>query len=530
MFLLLLAWILAPSPRAQGESEPSLGLRVNHAISWGVDSLLEAQARDGRWTQVSEQRYPGGLTAFVAFTLLKSGVRRNDPAVSKALAALAETPPESTYGASARLFLYGALGSGGAQRSDIEYATNFLLANQRDGLWGYPDDPLDMSNTQFALLGLRAAADLGIDVPEGALVRCLDALLDLQSKSGAFRYKHDHLATLGMTAATLAGFATLDRFAESMRQLATNLRRAESARARADEWVRATFDPAENAMEDGRWTPSFRFATLWAIERYAGLSSEPRLIEENWYETGARWLLEVQNVDGSWGSETYQTCFALLFLRRSSFSGEPPAEVLAELDRRFQPRESPRAKPAAGVPFLEHWLVAGPWLGELGASGLDDPPFRADRTKIGTRQKVGRKKLRAATFERAGFTNLEFIVNPPPEGGDQGAWRAADHQLIVVATNLVRDAPKDAEPIAAKLWFGFEDGWRIFVAGEEVSRGNRISVPPPITTDVVVDVMLPPGKTSLVVVVEDVYGAFPFGCKVTDAAGQPLGDVRASYD
>ena len=526
-FLLLLAVLVGSASAQEEPGEPALGHRVNHSITWGVHALFERQDKDGGWEAPYEARFPGGLTAFVCFTLIKSGVSKNDPRLVHALEKLAEVRPKSTYGAAARLFLYRALGRSQETVRDAEYAANLLLADQREGLWGYPDDPLDMSNTQFALLGLHAAHEMGIEIPEGALLDCLKALLQLQSEGGAFRYKSDHLATLGMTAATLAGFATLDRFAESMGKLNTGLRRAESARQRAATWIEDVFDPARNAMEGGRWTPSFRLATLWAIERYADLSGLERVGEHDWYAEGAEWLLATQNVDGNWGRKTYQTCFALLFLRRSSFSGPKPTKLLEQLDERFQPRPVARTKPASGVPYVDQWLVAGPWIGERGATGLAELPFRVDKVKVAPKRKVGRKKLRVAEFKRAGVTNLEPLVNPPPNPGSREGWVPRDHQLVVVATKLVHN---EADAVAARLWFTFEDGWRVYLNGEEISRGERVSAPPPLKEDVFVDVQLAPGETSLVVVVEDVYASFPFGCRVTSPTGTPLANVSANYD
>jgi hypothetical protein len=43
-----------------------------------------------------------------------------------------------------------------------------------------------------------------------------------------------------------------------------------------------------------------------------------------WYEQGARFLIEVQKPDGSWGrravaeQNTWDTCFAILFLKKAT--------------------------------------------------------------------------------------------------------------------------------------------------------------------------------------------------------------------
>lgn len=525
-FLLFLLCLVPVAAAQEADDRPPLSLRVNHAISYGVANLWECQGSDGLW-RGNERRFPGGLTAFTCFALLKSGVPRSDADLQRAIAELGTIDIESTYGAAARLFLYSALGNGAGLKSRVEDAANFLLANQREGLWGYPRDPLDMSNTQFALLGLKAAHDLGFEVPEGALIRALDAMLDLQNKSGAFRYKDEMLASAGMTAATLAGFEILEDFGQDMSKLKSAVGRAKSARKRGETWLAEHFDPAKNTLEGDRWTGTFRYATLWAIERYCDLKETKTLSEADWYTAGAEWLLGVQNVTGSWGSQVYQTCFALLFLRRSSFSGPTDSELFSELDRRFQPRPVPNQKLKSDVPYLDRWLLAGPWPGEKGDTRLFDPPFKPDKARPKLGKKLAKKRWAPMTLEANAITDLEQLVNPRPDDPERArGWAGRNHQLFALAVDLVRDAPKDAEALEAKLWFALEDGWRIFVNGEEVSRGDQISAPLPIKEDVVVPLKLPPGETQILVLVEDVYGPAFFSCRLSDPLGRPLAGVE----
>src|SRR6185295_3979031 len=93
---------------------------------------------------------------------------------------------------------------------------DFLLAGQKFGVWGYPAEPIDMSNTQFALLGLRAGVKLGYEVPPKTLERCATALVAWQDSSGGFGYRSDREPTAGMTAATLAGFTVIAELGKGM--------------------------------------------------------------------------------------------------------------------------------------------------------------------------------------------------------------------------------------------------------------------------------------------------------------------------
>ena len=62
---------------------------------------------------------------------------------------------------------------------------------------------------------------------------------------------------------------------------------------------------------------------LYALERAMILTGNERLGTRTWYADGAKLLLETQKPDGSWalddwGKDTWDTCFALLFLKRST--------------------------------------------------------------------------------------------------------------------------------------------------------------------------------------------------------------------
>ena len=75
---------------------------------------------------------------------------------------------------------------GDGARKWVRALAMFLIEKQKQqtGAWGYPDSREDFSNTQYALLGLRAAKDCGIPVPPGVWLRVLEHALARQEADG----------------------------------------------------------------------------------------------------------------------------------------------------------------------------------------------------------------------------------------------------------------------------------------------------------------------------------------------------------
>jgi len=495
--------LAAPAPRQAGQAgEVPLSVRVNRAITRGVAHLQGRQEQDGRWLG-DETRYPGGLTAFACYALRKSGVPPTDAGLARGIAAARRIPFRSTYGASARLLLYGALADP-ELLPDARACADFLVASQSGGLWGYPWDPQDMSNVQFALFALRAARALGVDVPEAVFADCAEAIWRWYDERGAFRYHDDRIPTAGITAATLAGAAVLDELDLPSVDRALRKHRKELTKAR--EWLAAHFDAAHDAHGEDAWTPAFHTAYLWAVERDGDLRGEPRLGAHDWYAEGAGWLLANEERDGGWG-KLEDTCFALLFLRRAALSGVELPELEAEAEagwRSALPPEAPH--PAPQVRWLDDWLVAGPWAGRPEATGLSDPPFDPARVQVAEKKRVGKRRWERVGLKPDGWTDLEEVTHRPI---DQGFW--------ALGTRLA--VPAGAE-VAASLWFDFEDGWRVFLDGEEVSAEHRVGAA--IAGDVRVDLHLAPGVHELLVLAEDVYGSSAFGARLAAPDGRPL--------
>ncbi len=347
---------------------------IDEAIDRGVEYLLAHQQRDGSWAEYSEH-FGSGQTALSLYALLKSGVHPRHPAIESGFAWLDGHLPTKVYSISCHLLAYAA--RPGVDREDrIEELLEQLLDWQA-GSWGYPGPPplagmrprdgmnafTDLSNTQFAALGLRAAEQAGHDVPAKVWQRLIDATLryqeapsrvdddgrDGRSSSGTkevagFAYHPVETVApgappgpgpgrggggggagpgpaLGMPQAsgsmTAAGIAVLEICRAGLgRKLTSKLSLTlDTAQARAFAWFDGNFAIDTNP-DGGGWLHYY----LYGLERIGSLLDRDEIAGRDWYFEGARQLVSDQARDGSWRTRHVEpsTCFALLFLQRAT--------------------------------------------------------------------------------------------------------------------------------------------------------------------------------------------------------------------
>lgn len=510
LLCLSLAWLAALDGERDDPAQAiPLSLRVNHAIALGVDHLKRLQREDGSWRGF--ERHPGGATVLVAYTLVESGVRRADPVLQSALANLSEVDFASTYSAAVHLLLCEALRDPGV----LEHAGEslaFLIASQdrARGVWAYPWGEVDSSNTQFALLGLRAAARLGLALPEETLVAAAEGLAAFDHQKGGFTYGlgGQGFSYAGITAAGLAGFAVLEELAAGSARLRSVLERRAGVRRKAEAWMEERFDALRNVNADGTWRDFAHTAYLWAVERWCGLTGRARIGPHDWYTEGAEFLVSVQNRDGSFGREgaLEDTCFALLFLRRATTTESAELdELTAELERLRAARPERRALPGPEAVRLVDWWLAGPWPQSGEGPILLSPPFGPKDVEPRARGKVARRDWEAVRLRADQWSDLELVAD-----------RVGDKLLWLVATRLTVTGE---EPLEVRLWLELEDGWDVWLDGVRLSRERRRALV--VRADVTLELRLEPGEHVLAVLVEDRTESSAFGALLTGRDGGP---------
>jgi hypothetical protein len=511
-FVLTAALVFAlaqePAPPQTPAQEVSLSMRVNRAIEKGVAWLRTRQQPDGSWPGF-EGEHPGGMTALCTLTLMKSGVRRSDDGVRKGVSKVLGTEFRSVYSHSVRLMLLEALGDAESHAASAEVGLDFLVAQQVGGEWAYPWGGADMSNTQFALLGLRSAHRLGLAVPDATLVNATKDLFRLQEeKQGGFKYEVNRQPTGGMTAASLGGLRVLEELGEGRGAVTGLLRKFAKHHALADEWMVARWHPAQNAYGPNGWTPGFQYPYLWAVERWCGLTGRAKLGEHDWYAEGARWLVDEQMDNGSWQDTQENTCFALLFLRRATVSagssgGTTPEELAAEIDKLRPPRP---IDPQWDVPRVRDWLVAGPWRSEGQNDALLKLPF--DPAKVAPREggKLLKRDWSREQLKPDGWVNLDEVLG-----------LECDHGFVALATGVTWELDR---PLEALLWLEVDDPWRVYLDGRELGHSQRISGPADGRESV--PLRLERGEHTLLILVEDELGPACFGARLTGSDGKAL--------
>lgn len=312
---------IAPQPTP----EELLHRQVAAAIDHGVIALLGYQELDGSWVEASDAFGTGG-TALALYTLAKCGLAKDHPSIVRGLAYLDAQPlPVKTYSTATTLLAYSTIDPVG-YRKRIEALAKNLIGWQQGGGFAYPEAGIDLSNTQYAALGLRAAAHAGVKIPRKVWDGIAKWTLDRQERSrgvydaAGFRYNESKEATGSMTA---AGISVLAICAE---QGATLPNGSIAARDRGVRWLAENFtvttnpQPSFRGRQVGENGPEhgYHLYYLYGLERVGGLLELRKLGEHEWYREGAAWLVGAQGGRGDWTGNQANTCFALLFLSRAT--------------------------------------------------------------------------------------------------------------------------------------------------------------------------------------------------------------------
>jgi hypothetical protein len=285
--------------------------------------------RDGQW---------GGRTALAIYALVSAGEDPRGDRLSPSVDWLLQQEMRGTYGCAMRLLACQYLPQDDRVRRVVAADARTLQAGMITrglgaGHWDYVVGWIrpvgdtfrySHSRSQYAILGLDAAAAMGYELPRGLWQASDQGWRRNQRAEGGWGYQHTDSyrpepTTPGMTASGVATLFLNQRHLIGRPSCNGNL---------IDPSLAAGL--AYLALENDRWLTSKRYdrdfpmATAYAVERVAVASGLRTIGGDDWYSKGRDWLLRTQNSTGSWSSDTDViaalggTCFGTLFLARGS--------------------------------------------------------------------------------------------------------------------------------------------------------------------------------------------------------------------
>ena len=415
LFACLLLSTAVAAAGADPKSDPKFTKGVEQAIARGVDYLLSKQAPNGKFPAFQDTRgevYQLGMHTLATLAVMKGLGDPEAMACLKALRVMRQLYQRNknmlkTYEAGLVLMVldakYHTDPRPGRKRpakrkrpkridpKDLALAKQLVTWLQRkqrpSGLWRYPELGQDMSNSQYAALGLWSAHRLGVAIDRGVVQRMLEETLKLQQPKGKrVPFIQDPRLTRGKysdktrSASTImargwrylpeervkgvdgkvrrivypysgsmtsSGIAILavgrDILGKKDRWL-TSGRDALLRKAMWEglAWIQDNWDLGDNPGQPGNWP----FYWIYGLERCARLSGVEYVGAHDWFFEGASRLLTDQKPNGAWPShqrmrppgnqnvrwwsDQVDTSFAILFLTRSTPSIETPPPAITQ--------------------------------------------------------------------------------------------------------------------------------------------------------------------------------------------------------
>ncbi|HEX5052926.1 MAG TPA: prenyltransferase/squalene oxidase repeat-containing protein [Planctomycetota bacterium] len=305
----------------QAPCQHELQAQIDRALAQARPALMDhLKAATRRSARIGE-------LALLVLASIHDGVDAADPTFVAASKRLAKANANDTYDLALRLMVLEAAPTMPDRLELAQDDVRTLLRHRHKHggfTYGATTTDWDLSNTQYAALGLRAAKALGVPIDPSVWQTMADLIGAQQASNGGFAYQRlergfDPTGYASMTAAGIAVLAICEQ------ALGVEPAGIEKSIKRGWQWL------ARNASAIGSPSERRSFYFHYGLERAAILTDTTVVGDVDWYARGARMFVDTQLPGGGWTSradgfpgahlgegrgDSVPTAFAVLFLRR----------------------------------------------------------------------------------------------------------------------------------------------------------------------------------------------------------------------
>lgn len=316
----LVALCLAHRP-LQGAEQRVTAERLQQKIDRLAARIRETQKADGALGDGRHAQWFVGQTALGVLALRAAGVPADDPVVQGAAEYLVSRDvrkDQGVYETSLRVMALASVDRRKYRPRISADARALILWQHASGGWGYPNPQRpDNSNSQFALLGLNAAAQSGVEVPDAVWQGARRYFRSGQRPDGGWAYlPHGGGRSGSMTAAGVASLYLCDLWLHVSSGRCGVYPENRSIRAGLD-WLSQHFSVTRNPGR-GRW----KFYYLYALERAGSILAQRYFGNIDWYRRGVEHLVgdpeRVVAAPARLEWRYLRDCYVLLFLAKGN--------------------------------------------------------------------------------------------------------------------------------------------------------------------------------------------------------------------
>jgi hypothetical protein len=360
-----LAFVAAAGLHASAQVDQK---RIDTAIKKGVEWLKTAPSPGHEHSKAEHS------DELILLTMIHAEVRESDPRLKALLKRVLEDPPYQVYKVALQAMCLEELDRVRYQPRIAQCAQHLVDNQCSNGQWSYgtpttykdlPSQPADVasapvkkpgaidfgavkvkpkvirkiavkaqrdgggegdnSNSQYAALGLRACFDAGITfeeavvhraqkwwyesqhAPEGGDPKAVASGGEALPRGWSYKGAGEGKPYGSMTAGAVGAVTIYDYMLKKdwKKNPVTNAGLS---------WLNSKWSVNNNPERGGDW----HYYYLYGVER-AGLLYDTNMIgKHDWYLEGAKLLLDAQDGNGSWKNGTWDTCFAILFLKKAT--------------------------------------------------------------------------------------------------------------------------------------------------------------------------------------------------------------------